>query len=153
MDQVPAPVKATLTKEAGDGKVLDVDKEGDGDKAVFEADVQIGTKFYELKVAADGTLKKMKYDEDRVALEQLPAPVRATLQQRAAEGKIDEVKKETEKGKTTYEAEATIGGKEYEIEVAEDGTLLVKKLMAKEEDEKDGEKGKKKEKEQGKEKK
>src|SRR5205823_1947539 len=115
----------------------------------YEADVQIGAWFYELKVAEDGTLKSMKFEKDRVAIEEVPAAAKATLQQRAGDGKIDEVKKETEDGKTTYEADATIGGKEYEIEVAEDGTLLEKKLKEKEEHEKGVKKEKGHEKEKG----
>ena len=48
--------------------------------------------------------------------------------------KIDKVDKEMEHGKTVYEADAMINGKEYEIVVAEDGTLLCKKLEGQDEE-------------------
>lgn len=61
-----------------------------------------------------------------VTLEQLPPAVRKTIEKEAGGNKIEEIEKETENGKTVYEAEVTIDGKEWEIEVAEDGKLISK---------------------------
>ena len=61
-----------------------------------------------------------------VTLEQLPPAVRKTIEKEAAGNKIEEIEKEIEDGKTVYEAEVTIDGKEWEIEVAEDGKLISK---------------------------
>jgi hypothetical protein len=61
LDQVPAAVKATLQKEAGDAKIKDVDKTG---KIVYEIDVMIGKNNYEIKVADDGTLISKKLDDE-----------------------------------------------------------------------------------------
>jgi len=66
--------------------------------------------------------------EVKVTLDQLPAAVKATVQKEADGGTIKDIDKETEDGKTTYEADATINGKPYEIKVAEDGSLISKKL-------------------------
>ena len=41
---------------------------------------------------------------------------------------IDTLDKDSEHGKTVYEADVMMDGKNYEIKVAEDGTLLSKKL-------------------------
>ena len=67
-------------------------------------------------------------DEEEVTVKyaDVPLAVRKTFEKEAPGVKIEEVEKETEDGKTTYEAEVTIDGKNYEIEVAEDGTLLEK---------------------------
>ena len=65
----------------------------------------------------------------------LPKSVRKTLRREAAGGKIEEIEKEQENGKTVYEAEVEIDGQEYEIEIAGDGTLLSK--VFEEDDEKD----------------
>lgn len=62
--------------------------------------------------------------EETVTLDQLPAAVRATLENEAKGGTIDEIEKETEDGKVVYEAEITKNGKTYEVEIAEDGTLI-----------------------------
>jgi tellurite resistance protein len=77
--------------------------------------------------------------ESVITLDQVPAPVKDTIIAESKGGKIGEVEKEVEKGKTTYEADFTIGDKKYELKVAEDGTLLKKKLEDKDEekDEKD----------------
>ena len=52
--------------------------------------------------------------------------------------KIETVEKEKEKGKWVFEAEdVMIKGKPYEIEVAEDGTLICKKLQSEDDDDDD----------------
>jgi hypothetical protein len=86
-------------------------------------------------------------NEVKVKLADVPAAVRATLEKEAGGATLpDHIDKETDDGKTIYEVDVTIGGKNYEIKAAKDGTLLSKKLD--EEDEKNGkeEKGEKGEK-------
>jgi len=84
-------------------------------------------------------------DEVKVKLDQVPAAVQATLKEEAKGATIDQVDKESDNGKTVYEADVAIKGKNYEIKVLEDGTLLSKKLD--QEDEKGG-KDEKKEKDE-----
>ncbi len=67
-------------------------------------------------------------DEVKVKWADVPVAVQKTFEKEAPGVKIAEVEKETDDGKTTYEAEVTIDGKEYEIEVAEDGKLLEREL-------------------------
>ena len=66
--------------------------------------------------------------EVKVKLKDCPKVVQKTLKRESKGGEIEEIVKETEDGKVVYEAEVEIDGKEYEIEVAEDGTLLSKVL-------------------------
>ena len=75
--------------------------------------------------------------EVKVRLEDCPKAVQKTLKRESQGGKIEEIVKETEDGKVVYEAEVEIDGKEYEIEVAEDGTLLSKVLEDDDEDDDD----------------
>ena len=77
-------------------------------------------------------------DEEEVTVKwaDVPAAVKKTFEKEAPGVKIEQVEKETEDGTTTYEAEVTIDGKDYEIEVAEDGKL-VEKEEAEEEDDDD----------------
>jgi uncharacterized membrane protein YkoI len=56
-------------------------------------------------------------------LSECPAAVQKTFQREANGATINEVEKEIEDGKTIYEADVTFDEKEYEITVAEDGTL------------------------------
>jgi uncharacterized membrane protein YkoI len=66
--------------------------------------------------------------ETPVAMNDVPASVRATLEREAAGGRVTEVEKEMKNGKTVYSADVTIGGKGWDIVVAEDGSVLSKEL-------------------------
>jgi uncharacterized membrane protein YkoI len=84
--------------------------------------------------------------EVKVPFTQVPPAVQTTLKEEARGATITEVDKEDDDGKTVYEADVDIKGRNYEIKVAPDGTLISKKLdEEKEGDEKD-EKGEKDEK-------
>jgi len=75
-------------------------------------------------------------DEVKVKFDDCPAPVKATITKESFGATVATVDKETDDGKTIYEADAKIDGQNYEIKVAEDGKLISKK-MDNEEDEKD----------------
>jgi hypothetical protein len=75
--------------------------------------------------------------EVQVKLADCPKPVQDTLAKEAPGAQITVVDKEEEKGKATYEADAVLNGKNYEIRVAADGTLILKKLDEEKKNEKD----------------
>src|SRR5689334_5050631 len=66
--------------------------------------------------------------ETPVAMKDLPAAVRATLDKEAAGGKVTEVEKEMKDGKTVYSADIEVGGKAWDVVVGEDGKLISKEL-------------------------
>ena len=66
--------------------------------------------------------------EREVTIDEVPAAVRETILREAGDNKIEEIEEETENGVVTYEAEWHEGGKEVEIKVAADGTLLKKEI-------------------------
>lgn len=63
-------------------------------------------------------------DEKEIALEDVPKKVREAAENAVKGIKLSEAEVETEDGKTVYELEGTVDGKEYEIEVDEDGKVL-----------------------------
>jgi hypothetical protein len=75
-------------------------------------------------------------NEVKVKFDDCPAAVKATLTKEAGGATIATVDKETDDGKTIYEADVKIDGQNYEIKVSEDGKLVSKKVDN-EEDEKD----------------
>ena len=84
----------------------------------------------------------MNEDEDKgkeqaVTMDQLPAAAKATLTREAGAGKIEEIDKQSEHGKTVYEADVLLDGKKWEITVREDGQLLKKQLDEETDDEDD----------------
>lgn len=76
-------------------------------------------------------------NEVKVQLKDCPEAVQKTIKKEAGSGKIREIEKEQEGGKTVYEAEVVIDSKEYEITVAEDGKLLEKEEEGAEDDDAD----------------
>ena len=85
--------------------------------------------------------EKEEGNEVKMKIADVPAAVQKTIAEESKGAKVETVDKETDDGKTVYEADAQINGKNYEIKVLEDGTLLSKKL-----DMEEGEKDKKDEK-------
>ncbi|MCP4249186.1 MAG: hypothetical protein GY778_19250 [bacterium] len=75
--------------------------------------------------------------EEQVTLEEVPAAVKATILKESAGGKITEIERETQNGKTTYEAEFLLNGQEVEIEIAPDGTLLGREVENERDDDDD----------------
>jgi uncharacterized membrane protein YkoI len=63
MDAVPAPVKATLEREAAGGKVTEIEQETKGGKTVYSADVtdKAGKK-WDVVVGADGKVISKEKD-------------------------------------------------------------------------------------------
>ncbi|MBN2559608.1 MAG: PepSY-like domain-containing protein [Phycisphaerae bacterium] len=131
IDQVPAAVKATILKEAKNGTIKGIERETEKGQTVYEAEIIIDGKEIEIEVAADGTLLER---EEEVSLDEVPAAVKATILKEAKGAAITEVERESSKGKTFYEAEWVEGGKEVEIKVAADGTLLGREVEEEDED-------------------
>jgi hypothetical protein len=68
-------------------------------------------------------------DEVKMTMDQVPPAVRATLMQQAGGAMIKSVDQEHPKsGKIVYETDVMQNGKNWEIRVAEDGTLISKKI-------------------------
>jgi hypothetical protein len=70
----------------------------------------------------------LSYAGQDVPLDQLPPAVRATVDRETSGGQITDIERDNEQGKVIYEVEFTSGGKEYELDIAEDGKLLERRL-------------------------
>ena len=66
----------------------------------------------------------MEEKEETVSMADLPAAVRATLQEHAAGGKITEIEKAASQGSVVYEAELVKDGKTTDIRVSASGKFL-----------------------------
>lgn len=57
LDQLPQPVRDTLTREAPDGIIEDIERETAADgSVVYSIDTKIAGKVYDLEIAPDGRL-------------------------------------------------------------------------------------------------
>ena len=130
--EAPAAVQKTLQREAFGATIAEVDKETEDGKTIYEADVKIDGRNYEIKVAADGALVSKEIDEKEsevaIQLADCPAPALKTLQREALGAKIEKVDKVVRDGHTLYESDVKIDGKNYEIIVTADGVLLSKEI-------------------------
>jgi hypothetical protein len=75
--------------------------------------------------------------EVTVAMSDVPAAVRATLERESAGGKVTEVEREMKNGRTVYSADMIVNGVAWDITVAEDGTVISKEKENDNEKEKD----------------
>jgi uncharacterized membrane protein YkoI len=63
--------------------------------------------------------------ETRVGVQEMSPPARATVEKVTAGGRVEQVSKEVERGRTVYDVEATVGGKHLEFLIADsNGELL-----------------------------
>jgi uncharacterized membrane protein YkoI len=63
-DEVPAAARAALEREAGGATINTVDKEMSGGKTVYETDVMMNGKNWEIKVDENGKLLSKKLDPE-----------------------------------------------------------------------------------------
>jgi hypothetical protein len=61
---------------------------------------------------------------DKVAIDQVPAVVRATIERETRGGRVHEIERETKRGVRVYEVGFIRDNKKYEMYVSEDGTVL-----------------------------
>jgi uncharacterized membrane protein YkoI len=149
---VPAPVKETLTKEAGENKFKEILEITVGDKTVYEAEWSDKGKDVEMVLTSDGKIANVT---KQIGIDDVPKAVKETMLKEAGGNTIKDVEVITEGNKTIYEAEWMENGKEIDLKVSPDGKVITKKPGESEEKEKvkeeEKEKGKKEEKENEKE--
>jgi hypothetical protein len=82
------------------------------------------------------TVQAHEEKEETVEMKSLPAVVQKTMKDKAAGGEIVRIEKETKKGKMVYEAVVKKNGKEWGIEVDQNGKYLSQHDESKEKGEK-----------------
>ncbi|OHB66486.1 MAG: hypothetical protein A2Y77_03140 [Planctomycetes bacterium RBG_13_62_9] len=146
--EVPEAVRATILAQAQGNAINEIEMEVKNGQTIYEAEVIIGGRTTDVKVAADGALLGTEVDdeegdddadeadveededeaEELVALAEVPGAVQATLVKEAAGAEIKEIEKEDENGRDVYSADVILNGQEVELKVARDGTLLGKEV-------------------------
>ncbi len=74
-------------------------------------------------------------NEQTVKMSDLPAAVQTTIKDKAGDNEIEKIEKKTEDGQTVYEAVVNKSGKEWSIEVNEQGKFLKQYQESKEKEE------------------
>ena len=81
---------------------------------------------------APNAWSKGKRTETHLTMDQVPAAVKATIEKESAGAKVEEIEKETEGGRTFYEAEIVKDGRTSYVHVAENGKVLKRETAAQE---------------------
>ena len=93
-----------------------------------------------LTLGAWSPLSAEDENEQQVKMSDLPVAVQTTIKDKAGSNEIIKIEKKTEEGRTVYEAVVNKRGKEWAIEVDQNGKFLKQYDESKEKEEK-GEKG------------
>jgi len=123
LSDVPAPARAEIEKLTAGGEITKIDKEGEGDKAIYDVEGKVKDKNVEYDVAADG---KVLSSEESVPYASLPEPVRTAAARYFGSGEGLSASRELEKGKTFYEVEGKKGEATITLKLTEKGKIIEK---------------------------
>lgn len=119
---LPAAVQKTADARSTGATVRGYSSETEAGRLEYEVAMAINGHNRDVSIAADGSLLEI---EDVVALDSVPAAVRAGLAQKAGTGKIMKVESLAKHGAiVAYEAQVLTGTKRSEIQVGPDGKPL-----------------------------
>jgi uncharacterized membrane protein YkoI len=121
LEDVPSAPQAVIESHTSGGTIEKITCEKEEGKHFYKVEYKKGDREFELQVDDDG---KVLETEEILAMEDLPPAVLETVKAESAGGEIKELALETEEGKTFYEVEFEKDGKEHEVKIAEDGTVL-----------------------------
>jgi hypothetical protein len=119
---LPPAVEKTVAAQSAGATVKGFSKENEKGQTYYEAEMVVNGHSKDLLIDANGAIVEV---EEEIAMNALPADVKAGLQAKAAEGKLVKVESITKKDKlVAYEAQVTKGGKKSEVQVGPDGKPL-----------------------------
>ena len=119
---LPPAVEKTVAAQSADATIKGFSTENEKGQTFYEAELIVNGHSKDILIDANGAIVEV---EEEVAMDALPADVKAGLQAKAGEGKLVKVETITKKDKlVAYEAVVTKGGKKSEIQVGPDGKPL-----------------------------
>jgi uncharacterized membrane protein YkoI len=122
MKDLPAAVQKTVQEQSKGATVRGLSKEVENGKTYYEVSLKVSGHNKDVLIDSTGAVVEI---EEEVALASLPPAVRATIEKNAGKGKIVNVESITKNNALeAYEAHVRTAGKESEIKVAPDGTLI-----------------------------
>jgi uncharacterized membrane protein YkoI len=125
LEDVPSAAQTVIQSHTSGGTIEKITCEKEEGKHFYKVEYKKDGREFELQVDDEG---KILETEEILAMEDLPPAVRETVKAESGGGKIKELALETEGGKTFYEVEFEKDGKEHEVKIAEDGTVLEREM-------------------------
>ena len=119
---LPPAVEKTVAEQSVGATVRGFSQEKEKGQVYYEAEMTVNGHSKDVLIDSSGAVVEV---EEEVAIDALPAPVKAALQSKAGSGKIVKVETLTKHDKlVAYEAQVTTNGKKSEIQVGPDGKPL-----------------------------
>jgi hypothetical protein len=119
---LPPAVEKTVAAQSAGATVKGFSKETEKGQTYYEAEMTVNGHSKDILIDTNGAIVEV---EEEVAIDALPAGVKAGLQAKAGEGKLVKVETLTKQDKlVAYEAQVTKGGKKSEVQVGPDGKPL-----------------------------
>jgi hypothetical protein len=119
---LPSAVQKTADEQSAGATVRGYSSETENGQLEYEVALTVHGHSRDVTIAPDGALLEI---EEEVALDSLPAAVRAGLLQAAGSGKVVKVESLTKHGTiVAYEAQVRAGTKHSEVQVGPDGKPL-----------------------------
>lgn len=138
-NDLPDPVKQTIKAQRGTAAIKDVERVNKDGRVLYEVEFEEPGTNPKLRIGLDGTVipdtkptlgeraDKMMESFKRtpsMKLTELPEPVRQTIEKEAKAREVADIDRESWNGKTVYEVEFAQTGRNAQIHVAEDGTIV-----------------------------
>jgi len=119
---LPPAVEKTVAAQSAGATVKGFSKETEKGQTYYEAEMIVNGHSKDILIDTNGAIVEV---EEEVAMDALPAEVKAGLQAKAGEGKLVKVETLTKQDKlVAYEAQVTRAGKKSEVQVGPDGKPL-----------------------------
>ena len=119
LENLPAPVQATVREQTKNATLVGVSKEVEKGKTMYEVETKMNGKARDLMVDSAGKITSV---EEEVDISAIPAAARAVIQKKATGGTVKRVEILTEGSSVAYEATIQIKGKNSEFIVNADGS-------------------------------
>jgi uncharacterized membrane protein YkoI len=118
---LPPAVQKTVQDQIKGAQLKGLSKEAENGKTVYEVETMVNGKSRDLLIDEQGAILEI---EEATTLDAIPAPAKAVIKKDAIGGKVSKVEIVTKAGVTTYAAVIKKAGKESEIKVAADGSIV-----------------------------
>jgi uncharacterized membrane protein YkoI len=119
---LPPAVEKTVAAQTQGATIKGFSQEKENGQILYEAETTVNGHGKDITIDANGAVVEI---EEQVALDSLPAAVKAGLQAKAGAGNILKIESLTKNGKVVaYEAKVEAAGKKKEIQVGPDGKPL-----------------------------
>src|ERR1700730_870939 len=121
MKDLPAAVQQAIKEQSKGATLKGVTTEVENGKTLYEAELKVNGHSKDISFDAQGQIVSV---EQETPIQQIPGPARDAIQKAAADGKVLEVEKVTEGGKTFYSAQIKTGAKKSEVKVDATGQVI-----------------------------